>query len=152
MVKKRTGAPSLREALEEALVANPDDVATHAAHADFLMEQDAPADRALGELIRTQLTLEDESLAWKERKSLEKRERELLDGHRQVWLGELARALPAPEDCGVEFRRGWLHCLHAGYLMIDLARALARAPQTRLLRELTISSGQLRPHGFVAQP
>lgn len=38
MARKRAGRATLREALEEALVADPDDVATHAASADRLME------------------------------------------------------------------------------------------------------------------
>src|SRR5262249_30274403 len=66
--------------------------------------------------------------------------------------GELAAVLPAPEDAGVECRRGWLHRLDAGYLPINLARALARAPQARLLRELSVSYSAARPEGFVEQP
>src|SRR4051794_26565484 len=40
---------SLREALEEALAANPDDLASHMAYADWLSEQANPADQARGE-------------------------------------------------------------------------------------------------------
>ena len=51
---------SLREALEEALAASPDDLASHMAYADWLSEQPAKADQARGEFVRVQLALEDE--------------------------------------------------------------------------------------------
>ena len=47
----------LRTALEEALAANPDDVASHAAYADHLADLGDPR----GELIQVQLALEDPS-------------------------------------------------------------------------------------------
>src|SRR5437868_14121168 len=40
---------SMREALEEALAASPDDLASHMAYADWLSEQPDPADQARGE-------------------------------------------------------------------------------------------------------
>src|SRR5262249_2368564 len=49
----------LREALEEAIFESPDDVASHAAYADYLQEQGDPR----GEFIQVQLALEDEKLA-----------------------------------------------------------------------------------------
>src|SRR6516165_4891056 len=55
---------SMREALEEALAANPDELASHMAYADYLGEQGDPR----GEYIRTQLALEDESKPAAERK------------------------------------------------------------------------------------
>src|SRR4051794_27599896 len=66
--------PKLREALEAALIENPDDVAAHMAYADLLSEDDDPR----GEFIQVQLALEDEKLPVRERKQLERRERELL--------------------------------------------------------------------------
>src|SRR5829696_347512 len=69
---------ALRELLEAALVADPDDLAAHAAYADLLMEEGDPR----GEFIHVQLALEDESK--------KARERELLDVHERAWLGELA--------------------------------------------------------------
>src|SRR5437016_5949383 len=58
---------SLREALESALVANPDDLASHMAYADYLIEQGDP----WGELIRVQLALADTSKPAGERKKLQ---------------------------------------------------------------------------------
>src|SRR5947209_8737880 len=46
---------ALREALESAILAHPDDLASHMAYADFLSDQGDP----LGEFIRTHLALED---------------------------------------------------------------------------------------------
>ncbi len=145
-------APSpLREALEKALVEAPDDVATHMAYADYLQEQGSPR----GEFVRTQLALENESTGKAEREGLRAREKELLAAHQQAWLGELAPYLlgPAeaiPEDNAIEdvqpgepnyqfrFARGWLDSLHLGDMDRTLADRLARSPQTRLLRQLTI--------------
>jgi uncharacterized protein (TIGR02996 family) len=50
----------LREALEAALVENPDDLAAHRAYADHLMELGDPR----GEFIQVQLALEDADAVW----------------------------------------------------------------------------------------
>lgn len=75
--------------------------------------------------------------------------------HEEEWLGELAPFLLGEvplEDWGAlvfgedhvmaefRFRRGWLDGLHVYFLSLPLARALKRAPQARLLRELTIET------------
>src|SRR5262249_54958968 len=60
----------LRRALEEALAADPEDVATHAAYADLLMERGDPLDAARGELVRVQLALEDPACPPEERDAL----------------------------------------------------------------------------------
>ena len=74
----RKKAPkSLGEQLEAALIANPDDLATHGAYADWLLEQGDPR----GEFIGVQIDLEDETLPAKERKKLKKREAALLKEH-----------------------------------------------------------------------
>jgi uncharacterized protein (TIGR02996 family) len=150
-------APSgLREALEAALAADPDDRAAHMAYADYLQEEGDP----WGEFVRVQLALEDEAVPAAERKRLRQRERELLDAHEREWLGELAplllgtpdeqRALFAaeliPEDRldytteGMHFRhswsRGWLDRFECGNLTVEMARKLGRAPAARLLRAL----------------
>jgi uncharacterized protein (TIGR02996 family) len=64
----------VREALEEALLDNPDDLAAASAYADYLIEQGDPQ----GELIQVQLALEDEGRPAAERKELQKREKALL--------------------------------------------------------------------------
>lgn len=56
----------LQASLEEALVANPDDRATHSAYADYLTEQGDPR----GELIAVQLALEDTHRSDADRKQL----------------------------------------------------------------------------------
>jgi uncharacterized protein (TIGR02996 family) len=133
----RPAAGSLREALEQALVDNPDDVGAHAAYADHLQEQGDPR----GEFISVQLALEDPAKSTRERKALQQREKALLKAHEREWLGELAEHLLGewPEgDYLYSFRRGWLDRLQASPLAFDGARVLARAPEARLLRELVI--------------
>jgi uncharacterized protein (TIGR02996 family) len=137
-------ARGVREALEEALAANPDDLAAHAAYADYLQEQEDPR----GEFIQVQLALEDESKSAAERRKLQKREKELLKKHEREWLGDLAEYL-VEEDID-EWRRrhdkinrwrwarGWLDDVYLWMLDVPTARALARAPAARLLRRLHI--------------
>jgi uncharacterized protein (TIGR02996 family) len=84
-------AGSLRESLEAAIRANPDDRAAHSAYADYLQEQGDPR----GELIAVQLALEDPRTP-EELQRLQAREKQLLDEHRREWVGTaLPAALPA---------------------------------------------------------
>src|SRR5262249_15137221 len=75
--------PPIQRALEEALVADPDDPAPHAAYADCLTEAGDPR----GEFIQVQLSLEDAGHSARERKELQKREQTLLAAHVREWLG-----------------------------------------------------------------
>ncbi|MBY0228932.1 MAG: TIGR02996 domain-containing protein [Gemmataceae bacterium] len=99
---------AMKRALESALVENPDDLASHSAYADWLMEQGDPR----GEFIQVQLALEDASKPAAERKRLRQRETALLKKHAKEWLGETARFLLG-ERVGSDtpwrysFRRGW---------------------------------------------
>jgi uncharacterized protein (TIGR02996 family) len=140
-------APSpMRQALEEALADDPDDLASHMAYADWLAEQGDPR----GEFIQTQLALERADLPAAERRRLQKREKELLAAHEREWLGDLAPFLvegkavwPEGEDWEeveyqYQFARGWLDSLQANGLSMDCAAAVAGAPQLRLLRRLVI--------------
>jgi uncharacterized protein (TIGR02996 family) len=146
----------LREALEAALAAEPDDLGAHMAYADFLAEQGDPR----GEFIRVQLALEDESRPRTERKKLQRREAELLKAHEREWLGELAPLLlGTPEDQRALFAaelqeqyadrldyttermhfrhswaRGWLDRFECDNTTVEMARELGRAPIARLLR------------------
>jgi uncharacterized protein (TIGR02996 family) len=140
----RPAGGSLREALEAALVENPDDLAAHSAYADYLQEQGDPR----GEFIQVQLELEDESKTAAQRKKLKQREAALLKAHEAEWLGDLAPHLlmPAPKKASYgdvkysyQFCRGWLDTLEATFYEFDFGRALARAPQTRLLRCLYLN-------------
>jgi uncharacterized protein (TIGR02996 family) len=136
---------SLREALEEALVASPDDLASHMAYADWLAEQPGQGDQARGEFVRVQLALEDRKKPAKERKKLQQQEGKLLKDHGRDWLGGLAEyLLGQQESYRPRFARGWLDSLEVGRLTVPFARALAQAPQARLLRRLIIEEN---PYG-----
>jgi uncharacterized protein (TIGR02996 family) len=138
--------PPLRTALEDAIAADPDDLGAHMAYADWLAEQGDPR----GEFIQVQLALEKPDLAAAERKRLQKREKQLLDAHARQWLGGLAPTLLDGQQPGLPgwqredqhvdfaFARGWLDSLSVGCLTVQFARALARAPESRLLRRLVI--------------
>src|SRR5262245_390559 len=82
----KPAARSLRESLEEALVENPDDLASHMAYADYLTDQGDPR----GDFIGVQLALEDERKSAGEREKLRQQEAQLLKAHAKTWLGELA--------------------------------------------------------------
>jgi uncharacterized protein (TIGR02996 family) len=146
-------AGPLREALEQAIVANPDDLANHRAYADYLMEQGDPR----GEFIQVQLALEDPGHKGN-RKALQKREKELLDAHVRTWLGGLAPCFlsspedepeeelaesfanyePGPPNYQFQFARGWLDTLRLDDLTSILAERLLDCPLARIVRRLTI--------------
>jgi uncharacterized protein (TIGR02996 family) len=147
---------SFLEALEAALVADPDDLAAHMAYADRLMEQDDPR----GDFIQVQLALEDPGRPAAERKRLKVREEELLAAHEREWLGELVplllatpeeeRALldaecydasPDPLNIAYGWTRGWLDTFECDYLTVEQARTLGRAPIARLLHTLVWRRG-----------
>ncbi len=120
----------LQVALEEVLAEDPDDLAAHMAFADHLQEQGDPR----GEFIQVQLALEDPARSAAQRKQLQEREKALLNKHARQWLGEVAPWRGVKH----QFARGWLDSLEIASLTVPLARILARAPQTRLLRRLVI--------------
>jgi len=153
MARKKAVAKGMREALESALVADPDDRANHMAYSDWLSEQADEMDRARGEFISVQLALEDESLPEEERQRLTLRETQLLESHQRQWLGDLApflldghpldswAALELPAGTPVatcQFRRGWLDRLSINHLSREFARALKNASEARLLRHLVM--------------
>ncbi len=126
---------SLRDALESALVENPDDLAAHFVYADYLREQGDPR----GEFIQLQLALEDPRLREAERSRLRARANELLREYERDWLGILAN------DPHLEYRfaRGWLDTLIVRHIpdgvhRADLGRWLCLAPAMRLLRKLVL--------------
>jgi uncharacterized protein (TIGR02996 family) len=127
----------LQQALEAALVEDPDDLAAHMAYADYLMEQGDPR----GELI--QLELEHERLPGDSRRRavLRKRAQELVTEHGRAWLGDLATYLLEQSHTYAtpfRFTRGWVHTLYLENLTVDLARSVATAPEARLLHTLRI--------------
>lgn len=139
-------APLTGKVLENAILADPDDLAARCAYADWLYEHADPR----GEFIQLQLALEDETVNTAKRKDLQKREKALIKKHQGEWLGSLGPILEKnptvhPEDLHANvtnyhyrFARGFLDTLHIAQLTLALARALRAGPQARLLRELAI--------------
>jgi uncharacterized protein (TIGR02996 family) len=137
----------LRQALEAAIVANPDDLAAHMAYADYLQEQGDPQ----GEFIQVQLRLEDEALAAAERKKLQDRERQLLAEHMDEWVGDWDQMIEpeGPDGRGqidtaggrlFRFVRGCLAEVYLPRLSRACAREFVRSSQTRLVRKLFVGS------------
>jgi uncharacterized protein (TIGR02996 family) len=167
---------SLRDALESALVENPDDLATHYAYADYLQEQGDPR----GEFIQLQLAQEDPQRTEAERRQLQARAKELLRQHQHEWLGILADdLLPSEEGVGWplrwstdyyyhsehQFARGWLDSLvvhsadfgrrpNAAFECRPerLGPLLCLAPETRLLRKLILECDDGLVEALLASP
>lgn len=143
----------MRDILEAAQRAEPDDRALSAAYADYLLEQGDPR----GELIRLQLLAEDDTLSEDDRAALDLEIEELLRVHAQEWLGGLAdlllrgvgqqwlyrRDLGRTAGADWWFERGWLAGIEGVTLNAVGLDALAR--QTATLRELGID-------GFLPTP
>jgi uncharacterized protein (TIGR02996 family) len=133
----------LREALESALAANPDDLGAHMAYADLLTEQGDP----WGEFIRAQIA--EETLD-RSRSALPRSKPDPEAERRR--LGELAPFLldrPAPRSTyrgsgardewySYGYARGWLSWISAHGYGCAFTRALASSPQARLLRSLAL--------------
>lgn len=140
-----SGGAALREALENAILDNPGDLAAHMAYADYLQEQGDPR----GEFIQVQLALEDESKSAEERKELQKREKALLKKHQAEWVGEWPALVRSggPEGRGqhdfagpkpFRFLRGILAEATIDELVVEAARAFVRDPRTRFIRRLLV--------------
>jgi uncharacterized protein (TIGR02996 family) len=142
---------SLLEALEAALVAQPDDRASHMAYADYLSEQPDQASQARAEFIRVQLELEDTARPAAERKKLQAQEKKLQQKHQADWLGDIAQMLIDPPKhprlpqnewlnmtCNFTFACGWLDSLEVNRYTVAFMRSLARSPALRLLRRLVL--------------
>ncbi len=137
---------STRTGLEAALVANPDDAATHAAYADLLMEEGDPR----GEYIQLQLALEDRNQPVERLDAMEERRRQLQKQYEREWLGPLAlhvypkRAvrsvgdMVADDNVEITWRRGWIDAILIWRLNDQLAAAIADCPLTRLLTVLCV--------------
>jgi uncharacterized protein (TIGR02996 family) len=153
---------SQAEAFEQALSADPNDLAGWCAYADYLTERGDPR----GEIMQVQIALENESLPKGQRQSLKKKEAELLKKHERDLLGPLAAftvdAEPVSHWDGSSqatrapvthrFARGRLSRLEFHNLTVGQARALAKTPQARLLRELVVEEIEAEaPAGAEAQ-
>ena len=126
------------ERFEKALAANPDDLAGWSAFADYLTEQGDPR----GEVMQIQLALADESRKAPERKKLAKREEELLKKHTKTLLGAFADFKKA-DGVTVTLANGWIRSIRFMNLTVNQARALAKEPAARLLRELIVQEAAM---------
>jgi uncharacterized protein (TIGR02996 family) len=134
----------LRAVLEEAIAANFEDRAAHAAYADYLHEEGDPR----GDFIQTQLALEDPGCTGHARSRLQQREKELLDAHQREWLGALAPRILDEElserrqmegsGSRVRWSRGWLEEVYLWWVGLAEARALVRCPKARMLQRLDL--------------
>ncbi len=135
----------VRQALEDALAEDPDDLASHMAYADHLAELGDPR----GEFIQAQLALENDRVPPQERERLRRREEELLAAYAHVWLGDLSPYLL--DQSGVHrwdrehgrgyqyrFARGWIDSLRLYDYDPRLAAAFRANPLCRLLRRLVV--------------
>lgn len=130
--------------LEQALADDFEDLATHQAYADALIEQGDPR----GELIQLQLTLESPAIEGLRRRELEMQVLGLLAAHQGKWLGpDLTRFLggygyqgwrPDEQVVDIRFARGWLHTVQFHSIIPQAAHALAKAPIARFLRRLEV--------------
>ncbi len=130
--------PLLRS-LEVSLAADPEDLASHSAYADYLAEQGD----SRGELIQLQLSLEDERIREPERSKLQSRVDELIEIGCRTWLGDLGRFLVGhwsglDKPFHFEIRRGWLDRIRILPFPDAIARSLANCPEVRLLRRLEV--------------
>lgn len=139
-------SPSPGEVLEQAILNDPDDVAAHAAYADWLTQQGDPR----GEFIHVQLALEDPDRTLAERKELRRREAELLARHGREWAGAWVEepstdGMGGPEGRGqldfagpkpYRFLRGILAEVTLDEVSVACARAFLASPETRLVRRL----------------
>lgn len=134
-----------RDALEAALIANPDDVAAHSAYADYLLEQGDPR----GEYIRLQLAYEDPDQPVSKLHELEDAAHKIRQEHEREWLGDLwqfvqrppsARSVAEPMESNVvvSWRRGWIDGIRIGQLSDELVNAIATLPMTRLLGSFVV--------------
>jgi uncharacterized protein (TIGR02996 family) len=123
--------------LEKAIAADFDDLAAHAAFADWLTQQGDPR----GEFIQVQLALEDPKTPSSDRKELQKRERALLAAHTRQWLGGM------PENVLFHFARGCLEMIRIPSIDVALARLLGKTPQLRFLRRLYIEGESYQEAG-----
>jgi uncharacterized protein (TIGR02996 family) len=141
---------SLRDSLEAAILEDPEDLAAHAALADYLHEQGD----AQGDFMQIQLALEDPSLSPADRKKLQTQEKELLRKHKEEWTGEWVRIPGVGEDEDFDFYeekemaggeparfvRGILAEVRMGCVTVERARDFVSDPHTRLVRRLFVGS------------
>ena len=133
-----------RYALEAGLLADPDNLAAHAAYADWLIEHDDPR----GEFLRLQLALEADDVGkvvrrrpWNDDPRLRQAVKRLLPQvlGRLLMHTELAAGRkPGSGTVAVRFHRGWIDELKIEKATPRILAAVATVP-TLLLRSLRIT-------------
>lgn len=125
-----------------AMIAALNDDAPRLVYADSLTEQDDPR----GEFIVLQCKLAAGRLGPKEAKAARAREAELLDAHREEWLGPLEKWLRQRDSYSLShlvLRRGFVaSCRLAASEPDDLATLFSKAP---LLEGLELRAGKVNP-------
>jgi uncharacterized protein (TIGR02996 family) len=102
----RERAPAdLRQALLQAVIAQPEQEAPRLVYADWLEEQGTPEDADRAEFIRLQIELAHATAETARTKQLLGREKELWDAHKEEWLSHLPPHLRKREP---RFHRGFL--------------------------------------------
>ncbi|MCG8419290.1 MAG: TIGR02996 domain-containing protein [Proteobacteria bacterium] len=125
--------------LEQAIVADPDNVELFRVYSDWLLERGD----ARGELIRVQLELENDALDDDARTQLEHRRGELIGFHAASWLGEhITRLVVASE-----FSRGWVRSLFLAEATSD--RDLTVLPRLFMLKRLRLRNTEITDAGLV---
>jgi uncharacterized protein (TIGR02996 family) len=120
-----------RKAFLRAILDAPDDMALRLVYADWLDEQDDPADRARAELIRIDRQLDELPDCDPRGEELEQRRKALLEQHRAAWFGELDALVEAID----EFEHGFAdHITIRMSKFVKNARAIfAHSPVRRVL-------------------
>jgi uncharacterized protein (TIGR02996 family) len=109
-VEKRRRPTDLREALLQAVLAEPEEDAPRLVYADWLDEHgEGHEDSARAELIRVQVELARAGGKGPHARELRAREKELWEAHREAWLAHLPAHLRHRD---VRFQRGFLEELH----------------------------------------
>ncbi len=128
-----------REAMEAALLDDPDDFVLHAAYADLLIEDGDPR----GDFIRIQLQLEDATLAANVRKELESQSAAILKQHEREWLGPLydsvypEKVLPFWREFQIKWRLGWIDSVQLEVVDEIAIPRLAQNPLAKLLQSIS---------------
>jgi hypothetical protein len=148
---------STREVLEAVLVEDFDHLATHAAYADLLIEENDPR----GEYIQLRLQLRDQSLPVKRRREVEQQASRILQEHERDWLGDLAPFLisrkrldpePGAPNYDYTFDLGWLRELDIQDVRHAFTWVLAESPCIQMLQRLTLRNLRLRNNERVLEP
>ena len=122
---------STREGLEDALVADPDNLILHSAYADLLMEEGDPR----GEYIQLRLALEDRSTPVEVARRQATEARRLFQEHHREWLGPLAEH---QQNIDIVWRRGWIERVEFRDMTRAMAYAWLECPVYSMVREIVI--------------